>query len=138
MDANRKEEAGLDQASFNTEKDFQCNVSTHPEDSGFSDYLMKQTAIQTALFLRKLLLQELEDKAYLRKHLISAMMGFFVIVTTLVFFIVLFVREGIHLEIQKCLIIGLFGNLFGLLMVLYRYAFSDTEKIMKNINNLLH
>ncbi|MCO0832583.1 hypothetical protein NFX39_05755 [Fructobacillus sp. W13] len=98
---------------------------------------IEEITLNTASLLQHLLGKELKAKIKLRKRLVYGLIITFSLITMLIFYIVFFLSERVHPEVQKCLIIGLFGNLFGLLMILYRYAFSDTEKIMKSLNALL-
>lgn len=93
---------------------------------------------QTATVLKNNLTKELEDKVRLRKYLVIGLGAFFIIITVAVFYIVICMNDKVNIEVQKYLITGLFGNLLGLLLIVYRYAFSDTHKITKSISNLLH
>lgn len=95
-------------------------------------------ANRTLTMLTDNLENELRVKSHLRSYLISWLSIFFIVITCIIFGIILFRSDSIQADIQKCLIIGLFGNLFALLLVVYRYAFSDTEKLMKSIHGLLH
>lgn len=92
---------------------------------------------QTADILRESLAKELKPKEYFRKILLWFLVIYFAIVTLLIFSIIIFLYHQVSVLIQRYLIIGLFSNVLALLVVIYRYAFSDTSKITGSIQKLL-
>lgn len=81
---------------------------------------------------------ELEAKNRLRRRLVYFLMGYFTVVTFGVGMILFQPISTVSEKVKISLVTGLFGNLLGLLIVVYKYAFSDTSNSTKDIDLLMH
>lgn len=101
---------------------------------------LKQEAlrIKAAQAITENLEKELFEKNKLRKLLVYFLMIFFIIVTIGVGTAVFMPEKMISEKVKLALITGLFGNLLGLLIVVYKYAFSNTSDSTKDIDLLMH
>lgn len=81
---------------------------------------------------------ELEAKNRLRRRLVYFLMGYFSVVTVGVGVIIFQPISVVSEKVKIALVTGLFGNLLGLLIVVYKYAFSDTSNSTKDIDLLIN
>ncbi|MBZ6000942.1 hypothetical protein [Leuconostoc gelidum] len=81
---------------------------------------------------------ELEAKSKLRRILVYFLMVYFTIVTIGVGIIICQPISVVSEKVKIALVTGLFGNLLGLLIVVYKYAFSDTSNSTKDIDLLIN
>lgn len=81
---------------------------------------------------------ELEAKSRLRRILVYFLMVYFTIVTIGVGVIICQPISVVSEKVKIALVTGLFGNLLGLLIVVYKYAFSDTSNSTKDIDLLIN
>ncbi|GAP00056.1 hypothetical protein [Fructobacillus ficulneus] len=82
------------------------------------------------------LITELKSKLALRRWLIISISLYFVFVTIAILAIAIFLAQVVAVKVQSYLITGLFSNLIGLLVIIYRYAFADTSKLIHELATL--
>lgn len=79
--------------------------------------------------------RELDSKGWYRKFLIIGIMVIFSIITVMVFVVIF--DTHISDAIKLSLIGGFFTNFIGLLIIVFKYAFSRTSELYKAINDLI-
>ncbi|USS92402.1 hypothetical protein [Fructobacillus americanaquae] len=87
----------------------------------------------TASAIQGQLVKELKSKAAMRRWLIVSISLYFALVTVTILGITIFLADIVAIKVQNYLITGLFTNLIGLLVIIYRYAFADTSKLIHDL-----
>lgn len=113
------------------------SIGSADQDEKRTRLKQEQLRLKTAQNISDALLVELKDKNILRNKLVLFLMKYFNIVTCGIGFIILQPIVLINSNVKIALITGLFGNLLGLLIVVYKYAFADTSKSTKDIDILI-
>ncbi|CAK1229573.1 unnamed protein product [Fructobacillus tropaeoli] len=87
----------------------------------------------TASAIQGQLVKELKSKAAIRRWLIISISLYFALVTVAILGITIFLADIVAIKVQSYLITGLFTNLIGLLVIIYRYAFANTSKLIHDL-----
>lgn len=91
--------------------------------------------------LREPLKSEQDSKNKYRKHVLWAFSVFFVAVTIITFVVIFaFMMDGYtrtEVSVAKFLITGLFANLVGLAIIIFKYLFDDKNSLLKDMIQLV-
>lgn len=91
--------------------------------------------------LREPLKSEQDSKNKYRKHVLWAFSIFFVAVTIVTFVVIfVFMTDGYtkaEVSVAKFLITGLFANLVGLAIIIFKYLFDDKNSLLKDMIQLV-
>lgn len=126
--------------NFNTKNFNTKNIKTAPIPESM-DELRRNTYTEHTKITHEAIKRELESKNKYRGILIIVLLGYLVLVTIAVLAMIEWNNRGgsiiLSEKVELALISGIFVNLLGVVILVFRYAFSSTNEILQHSKEVL-